>query len=242
MSEDPANLDNEKLLALGPQALSKAYLEILKKVQAGTILSPSEIKSLELLEKKLKGSEESASADNSAATVVDSMDRVAKHFGKSLRQVQRWAKKGMPTLSGGRYDLMQIEIWRRLQKGGRGPEAPDSRQQTLIGEGDKDFQDMRAKRAMANLRDLEYRVRLGEVVERKEVEQLFVARISAVKQGLLALARSLPPQLTHCQNEWDMEQCILRSVRELLEDFSRPLPEKIGRSFAHDGSSTSPAG
>ncbi len=51
--ENPKGLDIENLLDLGPKATAKAYQDILKKIQAGEILTPPEVKSFELLEKKL---------------------------------------------------------------------------------------------------------------------------------------------------------------------------------------------
>lgn len=227
MNEEQS-LNIEKILDLGPMAAAKAYQDILKKIKEGKILTPSEVKSLGLLEKKLQAS--SREADDTG--IVDSMDRVRRHFGKSLRQVQRWARQGMPILSGGRYDLGQIEAWRRLKKGGRGPAAAgDPRgqgQPDLVAEGDKDYWDMRQKRAQARQRELDLRRKQGELVERSEVEALFIARIMAVKQGLLNFSRGLPPQLIHCREEREMEVIIARAIRELLESFSRPLPETIG--------------
>ena len=239
MSQEKTSAENiEKMLALGPMAAAKAYQDILKKIKEGRILTPSEVKSLNLLEEKLQSGAVEKGED---PTIVNSLEKVARHFGKSLRQVQRWAKEGMPGLSGGRYNLMQIEAWRKLKKGGRGPAAPvdPSRhgQPALIVEGDKDYWDMRAKKAQAEQREMDLRLRQGELVERKEVEQLFIARIMAVKQGLLSLSRGLPPQLIHCKEEREMEGIIARSARDLLSSFSRGLPENVGggREVAQGG-------
>lgn len=226
MNEEQS-LNIKKILDLGPMAAAKAYQDILKKIKGGEILTPSEVKSFDLLEKKLEGSKA-----EEETSIVDSMEKVARHFGKSLRQVQRWATQGMPVLSGRRYDLLQVAAWRRLKKGGRGPAAAiDPRSQgqpNLVAEGDKDYWDMRAKKAQAEQREMDLRQRRGELVERQEVEQLFISRIMAVKQGLLNLPRGLPPQLIHCKEEREMEGIIARAVRDLLESFSRPLPESIG--------------
>jgi phage terminase Nu1 subunit (DNA packaging protein) len=225
---DEQSLDIKKLLDLGPMAMAKAYQDILKKIKEGVTPTPSELKSLDILEKKLQGPKEA----EEETSIVDSMEKVARHFGKSLRQVQRWATQGMPVLSGGRYDLLQVAAWRRLKKGGRGPAVmsdPRSQGQPyLVAEGDKDYWDMRAKKAQAEQRELDLRQRRGELIERQEVEQLFISRIMAVKQGLLSLSRGLPPQLIHCKEEREMEGMIARVVRDLLESFSRPLPESIG--------------
>ena len=112
-----------------------------------------------------------------------------------------------------------------------------------MAEGDKDYWDMRGKKAQAQKRELDLRQRRGELVERREVEQLFIARIMAVKQGLLNLSRGLPPQLRQCRDEREMEGIIARAVRDLLESFSRPLPENLGGAgpeVAESGGSPSP--
>jgi phage terminase Nu1 subunit (DNA packaging protein) len=232
MSEEKTPAENiEKILALGPLAAAKAYRDILQKIKEGKILTPAEVKSFNLLEEKLQAGVVEKGEDS---TIVNSLEKVAKHFGKHLRTAQRWAREGMPGLSGGRYDLLQIEAWRKLKKGGRGPAAAvDPRsygQLPLVAEGDKDYWDMRAKKAQAVKRELDLRQRQGELVEREEVEQLFIARIMAVKQGLLSLSRALPPQLIHLKEEREMEGVIARAVRDLLSSFSRGLPENVGGS------------
>lgn len=238
MNEEKSPAENiEKILALGPLAAAKAYQDILKKIKEGRILTPAEVKSLNLLEVKLQSGVVEKGEDS---TIVNSLEKVARHFGKTLRTAQRWAREGMPGLSGGRYDLLQIEAWRKVKKGGRGPGAPvdplQHGQPTLVAEGDKDYCDMRAKKAQAEKRELDLRQRQGELVEREEVEQLFIARIMAVKQGLLSLPRALPPQLIHLKEEREMEGVIARAVRDLLSSFSRGMPPNVGgREVAHSG-------
>jgi phage terminase Nu1 subunit (DNA packaging protein) len=168
-------------------------------------------------------------------TVVKGKKAVADHFGVSPRQVLNWEKAGMPTMEGRRYDLVAIGVWRDQKKGvmplGRPPGHPaDPRQPTLPESSGKDFEDARMKRARADLLELDLKQRRGELVPRVEVQQMFVARIMAVKQGLLSLPRALPPQLMVCQNEREMEPVISKAVRDLLEAFARPLPESIGHS------------
>lgn len=67
----------------------------------------------------------------------------------------------------------------------------------------------------------------GELVERQEVEQLFISRIMPVKQGLLNLSRGLPPQLIHCKEEREMEAVIHQAVRAFIEPHSRPLRKEL---------------
>lgn len=235
--ENPTGLDTEKLLNLGPKATAKAYQDILKKIQGGEILTPSEVKSFELLEKKLKGKPEER-PEATSDSIVDSLEKVAAHFKKSLRTVQRWAyRKGMPALSGGRYDLIQIRAWRDKHQGVRGPGRPgeqEQRQWNLPEESGKDFWDKEAKKYQALVRQLEYRNRLGELVERVEVEALFAARAMAFKVSMLGFARILPPLLIYCTNEREIEAIISRVAREHLENICRPLPEKFGAQTASE--------
>ena len=230
-------LDTEKLLDLGPKATAKAYQDILKKIQGGEILTPAEVKSFELLEKKLRGKPEER-PEATSDSIVDSLEKVAAHFKKSLRTVQRWAyRKGMPALSGGRYDLIQIRTWRDKQQGGRGPGRPgeqEQRQWNLPEESGKDFWDKEGKKYQALVRQLEYRGRLGEIVERAEVEALFAARAMAFKVSMLSFARVLPPLLIYCTDEREIESIISRVAREHLENICRPLPEKFGTQAASE--------
>ena len=170
-------------------------------------------------------------------SIVTGIQAVAEHFGKSERQVRRWIRAGMPRLSGKRFDLLQVQAWLDRKQGigvsdsaetpGLRGERQRERKLTFADHRGKDFWDGQAKQYQAKLRELEYRQRQGELVELQEVEAMFVARIMAVKQGLLALSRVLPPQLSHCRDERDMEIFIARAVRSLLEVFSRPL--QVGR-------------
>lgn len=161
-------------------------------------------------------------------SIVKGLKAVAAHFGVSVRTAQRWARSpDFPRLPGKRFELLQVLSWRD-SKDGKTPSvrarSGDPRQPDLPESMGKNYQEERLKRHKADLAEMEVKQRRGELVERREVEQLFVARIMAVKQGLMNLSRALPPQLIHCQEEREMEIIIIRVVRELLEEFSRPLP------------------
>jgi phage terminase Nu1 subunit (DNA packaging protein) len=169
-------------------------------------------------------------------TIVDHLELVARHFQKSLRTVQRWLRNGMPKLSGNRFDLVQIEEWLAAKDGivkpYPGPPSTSRPDDSGLSEEEnndgKDYWDKESKKYQAKARELEYRKRLGELVEKRDLESLLTSRIMAVRQGLLSLSRALPPQLAACKNEREMEPIIAKSVHNLLEAFSRPLPEEIG--------------
>ncbi|MHB8156193.1 MAG: hypothetical protein ACYDEQ_02160 [Desulfocucumaceae bacterium] len=174
-----------------------------------------------------------------AETIVKGKKPVAEHFSISVRQVGNWEKAGMPRLSGRRYDLVQIQLWRDQKKGippgaPKGPGAGDPRQGFLTPQRGKDFQEERLKKAKAELVEMEVRQRRGELVEVAEVESMFTARAMAYRQGVMGFTRSLPPQLISCQNEREMEAVLIKAVRELLENVLRSLPEKFKKDGSQD--------
>lgn len=228
MNSEEQALNIQKILDRGPMAVAKAYQDIVNKIRGGEILTPAEVKSFSLLEKKLQSSK------NEETSIVDSMDKVARHFGKSLRQVQRWAQKGMPVLSGGRYDIKQIEAWRRLKKGGRGPAAgndPRSQgQPDLVAEGDKDFWDMRSKKAQALQREIDLRKCRGEMVDLAEVEQLFAGRAAVYKQSILGLEPFILALLPDEERRAKAGE-VRRRLWDAVVNITRPLPEKFSAGF-----------
>ncbi len=154
--------------------------------------------------------------------IVDDIALVASHVGKSRRTVFRWVKKGMPTLPDGRFDLDQIDLWLQKRNGIGEPAVQAST------EDGKDFWDKENKKHQAKLRELEYRKRKRELIERRQIDDLLVGRVQAVKAGLLALERSLPPELIACKTEREMSSVIRRHVRGLLERYSKPItPEDL---------------
>ena len=146
---------------------------------------------------------------------------VAEHFGVDVKTVFNWIQAGCPGKGPGGFDLVAMAAWRD-RKQGKAP-AQNSRQGLLSPQQGKDFEDARLKKAKADLAEMEVKARRQETAEWGQVEEAFRVRIQAVKQGLLALPRSLPPQLVHCSNEREMEVIIQQAVRALLEAFARPL-------------------
>lgn len=167
-------------------------------------------------------------------SIVVGLEAVAEHFGKSVRQVQRWQAEGMPRLSKKRYDLLQIGEWLEKRKSvvRPGPRSgyQDPKQLTFMDQtgGDKDFHEQRLKRAKADEAEMKVKQLRSELLEKEKVDDYVVSIHTALKQGLLTFQRALPPQLIHCQTEREMEQIIGAACRELLTAWSRPLPEDLG--------------
>jgi phage terminase Nu1 subunit (DNA packaging protein) len=168
--------------------------------------------------------------------IVKGKAAVAEHFGVSVRQVRNWEMAGMPGRSGRDYDLVKIQLWRDQRPGvrGRAPADPDAHGQLQL-QPRKELEEERLLKNRADKLELENRRRRGELIERAEIEQLFITRIMALKQRLLSLPRELPPKLIVCRSEREQEAVIARAVRLLLEAFSRPLPEGLGGGGGGDG-------
>ena len=153
--------------------------------------------------------------------ILSDIDALSVALGKSRRTLFRWKKVGMPVLHDGRYSLADIRAWFD-RKEGIVPSQADP-----TPEDGKAFWDKEGKKHQVRLRELDYKKRKAELVERSTVEELFVARIQGVKQGLLALERALPPELVHAKTEREMAPIIRARVRALLEAFARPLPKEL---------------
>ena len=161
------------------------------------------------------------------------VEAVARHFGVAERTVYRWIREGMPRLPANKFSPLQIQEWRERKKGILRPARTmerDSRQRDFYeapAEG-KEFHEERLKKHKADLAEMEVRQRRAELVEIRELKQLFVGRWIALKQAMLTFSRGLPPRLIHCKSEREMEVVIMRSVQELLDNFSQDLPKSLG--------------
>lgn len=157
---------------------------------------------------------------------VYGQEAIAKHFKVTSRTIQSWQRKGLPH-RGRVYDKVECEIWRRRQEeAGAVAESEGS----AGAEDTKAHWSKRETQARAQLKELELKKRGGELVPLADIEKMFINRIMAVKQGLLSLARSLPPSLVG-KDERGMEATINRSVKHLLTEFSRQATIKGPRPY-----------
>jgi len=221
----------QQLVSAGRLAKAKLYRLLLGKIAANQELTTTELREFRRLDEEMGGAADPSPEEISSGTrILATMKDTATHYQKSDRTVRRWVKEGMPIEPGGRYDLDKIDAWLLRKRGGRklAPIASDDSQGPAAEEDqDKHYWDKENKRLQAAERELKLQVRQGQLIEKAEMGREFVARIHAVKQGLLSLARSLPPDLIHCQNERQMADVIERAVKALLNSYARPLPEHL---------------
>ena len=172
-------------------------------------------------------------------TIVKGKLAVALHFGVSERTVRRWVNNpDFPKLSGRRYDLLQVQAWLDVRNGQ--PAAPHRRQgadphQTFLPQESrgKEKEDARLKKINADIKELELKKLLRELIPLAEVEALLAPRAMAYRQGILAmqtlapeigLRYSLPPEAVR-----EVAEMIASRGRELLANILRPVTLNCGR-------------
>ncbi len=137
--------------------------------------------------------------------IVKGKKALALHFGKSERQMRRWVKDPtFPKLSGGRFDLLQVQAWLDLRDGKpraatraadpRQPELPTGKEQHPPARG-KEAEETRLKKVSADIKELELRKLQGELIALVEVEALLAPRAMAYRQGIVGLRRTAPPMI-----------------------------------------------
>lgn len=133
-------------------------------------------------------------------------------------------------LVDGESELERGSVSESLEDGDglrEGEESAEPQVQDQESGSDRYWWDKESKKYQARLRELDYRKRLGELIERSRVEDEFVARVHAVKKALIALERALPPDLIACRTEREMSEVIRKAVRNVLENFARSLPQDM---------------
>lgn len=87
----------------------------------------------------------------------------------------------------------------------------------------------RQRLAVAGLRELDLAQRRGELLQRAEVERLFVSRCVELKRGLMALPRRAAPMVIGV-SVLEAQTILEAEVRKLLETYSRrddPMLEDV---------------
>ncbi len=146
------------------------------------------------------------------ANEVKLEDVSQKVFGISSRRYRQLAKEGLaPEVLSGKIDFVAaakalIDYYRKLSEGQGSLTLTDERKELV--------------KVQRQLKELEFLVKKGELIPRKNVLQEFLNRIAVVKTGMLSLSRSLPGKLNGKDGR-EMPVVIKRQVIQLLEKFSR---------------------
>jgi hypothetical protein len=175
--------------------------------------------------------------------IIDSIEEVAKRFGKTVRTIYRWRDAGLPERQDGKFDFFEITAWRRKKKGISIPSGDSNSadvgpvsQNIPQSAGSKDIWDSKSKEMQAKLRELELRKRLGELIESKDNEEKNVRRILEVKDLLLSYELLLPPELILCRTDREMAEVIRRFNRKTLQKFVKYYEHDIPKRPDPDAS------
>ena len=179
-------------------------------------------------------------------SIVKGLKVVATHFGKSERQVRRWVKDpSFPRLSGRRFDLLQMQAWLDERDGrpAARPRSENPRQPELVEQRGKSFQEERLKKAQAEKAEMELEQLKGETIKTVVLEDLLASRALVYRQGVMELARSLPPLLPLSpEARREAEAIITTKVRELLAKVLRSLILADGQTLKWEKDGGAPPG
>jgi len=159
---------------------------------------------------------------------VTSKEAVGKHFGKTRRSIQNWAKRGMPEDPRG-YDLVAIGKWayreglivdRGLIPGDPGGSLQDT------GGGDKDgdgsLADLRTRNLALDIekKEREKAIAEGRLLDREKEETRKRAQIEEMKKVLYSIPPTVAPQVAMVEPR-EAEVILTEAIEEALEFFAR---------------------
>ncbi len=162
---------NSKRPSLVEVAKKQRQISIIKKLQSGRI-NKSEVKELEDYEK-----------GPLPEGCVNTLEQVAKAFGKSVRTVGYWVKDGMPVERDGTYNLKTIQAWRSTKAEKRGASGSLFNQKTTW-EIARLQEDVRKRK-------IDNDVKRGKLIPRATVEKELVNISLAMKRELLLLPNTV---------------------------------------------------
>jgi phage terminase Nu1 subunit (DNA packaging protein) len=122
--------------------------------------------------------------------VVGTQEDVSRAFGVAARSVKRWSQSGMPKRDDGRYDIVDIAVWKYKRERVPGQGEPAAAQVGEAAQADIEYRKLRTLKEKA-----EYERLIGTVVERSEVARVIGAKVTSVKNALLSIPRKLTPRL-----------------------------------------------
>lgn len=181
-------------------ARKRRRIHLVEKLATGKTQTPSltksEIKELEAFE-----------IPPGSPTVVDSQDKVAKILGVSDRTVRHWIKEGMPVTPQNKYDLIEIRSWRLLR---------DKRKKSSGQKKDNaEFWETKYREYKAKLAEIALKQKMGQLIPKAQVEAQLVQVSLAIKRSLLALPRSVAPQLVGLETR-EIETILSGRVKEAI--------------------------
>ena len=159
--------------------------------------------------KKLKTQNSKLKTNLAESQIIKTQKEAAEYAGVNTRTIRRWVKADMPLTKDGHYIKSMLDFYKKNE--GKQPTEDKNRQQ----KAEADLKETKAKLAQ---RELE--LKTGELIRREDIEKGRIARIQAVKRGLLGLGRKLAKRIATMKNPRKIEALITEEVRYLIEGFA----------------------
>lgn len=176
-------------------ASKKRYIHLVEKMQRGT-LTRSEITEMRQYE-----------AGSLPATIVKTVEEVAKVMGVTYRTVQRWKLDGMPSTKEGFYDLEEIKSW-HVQ-----------RSQRFKEQDGRAYWDEKISEYKAELLRLEVKKATSEVILYREHVEIIREQIRGIKMGFLRLPHYIAPKL-YQQEPKVICEILDNEIRSIINQFA----------------------
>jgi len=196
-----------KLLKAGESATARVYLNYLKRIEAGEILSAKEREDLAMLKEELEAKTADPPSILSSNLILAS-EEVAAFFGITRQAVQHWLKLGCPKLGRSQWDLKAVFDWWREN-------IADTSSDDSINAAKREYWIAKAERERIMVDQMK-----GKLVSWKEVIQSWTWRLIEVKNGLLLLSDRLAG-LLEGKSRKEIHHIIKREVYHMLESYSR---------------------
>ena len=198
-------------------AQKQRHLFLLNKIKNNQPLTRPELEELAEHEKKAqsnkgaKGQRRKGRSKNGIADeqILKTQAEAAEYVGRDTRTIRRWLKAGMYITTEGYYVKSILDFYKKNE--GREPDENKKRQQKA---------EATYKETKAKLLEMELKVRTGELIPVEEVTKGRIARIQALKRGLLGLGRKVAPRGVRLKEARKLAALIDSEVRELINRFA----------------------
>jgi phage terminase Nu1 subunit (DNA packaging protein) len=123
-----------------------------------------------------------------------------------------WANDGMPKLSRGKFDVRACVAWLIGRK--------ESEHQAKLNNLSLDEAERRFRNAKAELAEMVFAERRGELVEADAVREMWDKHISAAKTQLLSIPARVAVTLLACKTAEEVHAALETNIRDCLDELA----------------------
>lgn len=180
-------------------AHKKRHIHLLEELQTNKSLPQSKIKELQKYE-----------GGPTMPYIVSTQEDVSRAFAVAARTVPRWIKDGMPVMTDGKYNLLDIDNWRLIRQKKKEERQPNP----------KEFWDVKLKESKSKMADLALKKATGDLVPKSDIEKILNQMIGSFKRHLLSLPRIMAPQLQGLEPR-EIEALLASRIQEIISAFAQ---------------------